>query len=76
MNMIPISAQKQKWASQLKTAAGKLDTAQKQQIVKDLDIARKTFDRYTSGEADEIRNIELAEKLLEAMRKIKQTANA
>lgn len=71
--MIPIDALKQKMASQLAKAAGKLTSSQKLIVAANVDISTKTLERYTSGFAEEVRRMELAERILKEMKDI--TAN-
>lgn len=74
--MKSVEQTKQEWADKLNKAAGKLDAAQKQQVAVNVGIAYRSFERYTCGKGIEMRRLELAEKILTAMKDIKETANA
>lgn len=74
--MKSIEQLKQDMANKLAKAASKLEPSEKLQVCASQNISTKTFDRYTSGECKEVRRMEVAEKLIEAIKKIKQPANA
>lgn len=59
-------------AKELKQLAGMLDGNQKLQAAAKLEISFVSFTRYTKGDVNELRNLELAEQMISVLKKFKQ----
>ena len=62
---------KTKWAAELKKAAAGIEYNDKLQVCINQNISTATFDRYTGGNYLEVRRLELADPLLQEIKKVR-----
>ena len=67
---------KDKYRMELQAFGESMTGNQKMQVALNLEISFLTVQRYQSGKEEEVRNVELAEKILDECKKVTQKATA
>lgn len=74
--MISVAQIKEDYRKKLFDISAKMESNQKMQVAINLGIAFLTVQRYQSGKIEDVRNIELAEKIYNECNSVTQKATA